>query len=102
MTLPEIEEVAVVQVLRLEPHDALVIRFPGELSSTELERFRATATHWIEKTFGRKVPCLVLEGGASIEVLRSAEVVTVACSMDGAAAEIFPAARRAEEQEGIG
>lgn len=84
-------EVPEVEVLRLGPHDALVFRFPGVLSETALYRFRATVEGWSERTFGRKVSCLVLEDGTSVEVLRDAA---------GVAAEASPAMQRAE-QEGI-
>ena len=66
-------EVEEVQVLSLNPGDALVLRLKGTLSATALERMRFNMENWTIKAFGRKVHVCVLEEGASLEILRAGE-----------------------------
>lgn len=65
-------EIKEVQVLRLEPTDALVLRVPHPLSMAATKRLREALEGWSLAAFGREVRCLVLEDGASAEILREA------------------------------
>jgi len=67
LTLPEIEEV---QVLHLEPNDALVFYVQVPLSDKATARLHEQVSIWTRRAFGRKVEVLILEEGARMKVLR--------------------------------
>ncbi|HRJ41581.1 MAG TPA: hypothetical protein PL105_06865 [Caldilineaceae bacterium] len=54
-----------VRVVDLRPGDRLVVMFPHRVSMAEVERLRAVMSEWAA---GHEV--LVLDGGASLEVVR--------------------------------
>lgn len=58
-----------VTLLQLGPNDGLVFRVSGCLSLEATERVRGKLEEWTVKVFGHKVPCLILEEGASVEVV---------------------------------
>lgn len=74
-----VEGITSVSVLSLGPDDALIFRCPYALSLESASRVRESIERWALDTFGRRVKCLILEDGASIQVLRQ-EAIQILCS----------------------
>jgi hypothetical protein len=75
--VPEVEEV---QTIALHPGDALVFKTPSTLSAASIvDRLHNQLKAFVERMTGGKfeTPIVVLDGGASIEILRAQDYRTI-------------------------
>lgn len=76
---PEAPEafVKALRVLRIEPGDVVVLHVQQQIPTAAAHRIVDFWTAFSQKTWGRVVPCLVLNGGIEIDVVRMADAAAV-------------------------
>jgi hypothetical protein len=77
LDVSEVPEISEVQILALNRGDILVFKTSAALSDKAAERVKGTIKERIERIVGFDVSVLVLEEGASIEILREKVIRTM-------------------------